>query len=268
MAPPCWSEVRYIDKIKEKPQVQHTLKERVKSAPKELIRRGLDDGTERLRGQLRDTAQHGQRDDFGGDQLGDAEVSGVKRAEQLAEHLLGKRKKGAKHTPDAGPDGYPDRHDPPGAARPRDDGTLPPRGRRRGKEAGDLLRTQSAGRSQPQPQSALQTPQKRNIKTKDVYLKMQADPAPATPPSALQQGKTSFVRERQGTLLRSRKLEQRLPVRKVGPLAAPPSENGHKVQRPASSYIRCPGRQVVLVCSPGLTGRSPGRLWAAPQRRQ
>ena len=71
--------MRYIDKIKEKPQVQHTLKERVKSAPKELIRRGLDDGTERLRGQLRDTAQHGQRDDFGGDQLGDAEVSGVKR---------------------------------------------------------------------------------------------------------------------------------------------------------------------------------------------
>lgn len=145
------------------------MKERVKSAPKELIRRGLDDGTERLRGQLRDTAQHGQRDDFGGDQLGDAEVSGVKRAEQLAEHLLGKRKKGAKHTPDAGPDGYPDRHAPPGAARPRDDGTLPPRGRRRGKEAGDLLRTQSAGRSQPQPQSALQTPQKRNIKTKDAY---------------------------------------------------------------------------------------------------
>ena len=89
--------MRYIDKIKEKPQVQHTLKEHVKSAPKELIRRGLDDGTERLRGQLRDTAQHGQRDDFDGDQLGDAEVSGVKRAEQLAEHLLGKRKKGAKH---------------------------------------------------------------------------------------------------------------------------------------------------------------------------
>ena len=81
----------------------------------------------------------------------------------------------------------------------------------------------SGRRSQPQPQSALQTPQKRNIKTKDAYLKMQADPAPATPPSALQQGKTSFVRERQGTLLRSRKLEQRLPVRKVGPLAAPPS---------------------------------------------
>ena len=82
------------------------MKERVKSAPKKLIRRGLDDGTERLRGQLRDVAQHGQRDDFGGDQLGDAEVSGVKRAEQLAERLLGKRKKGAAHNPDTGPNGH------------------------------------------------------------------------------------------------------------------------------------------------------------------
>lgn len=66
--------------VLERPQGQHTLKERVESAPKKLIRRGLDDDIERLRGQLRDVAQHGQRDDFGGDQLGDAEVSGVKRA--------------------------------------------------------------------------------------------------------------------------------------------------------------------------------------------
>lgn len=198
------------------------MKERVKSAPKELIRRGLDDGTERLRGQLRDTAQHGQRDDFGGDQLGDAEVSGVKRVEQLAERLLGKRKKGAKHTPNAGTDGYPGRHDPPGAAKPRDDGTLP-KGRLHGKEARDPLRAQSVGRSRPQPQFTSQTLQKRNIKTKDAYLKMQADPAPATPPSALQQGKASFVRERQGNLLRSGKLERRLPVREDGPSAAPPS---------------------------------------------
>ena len=160
--------MRYIDKIKEKPQVQHTLKERVKSAPKELIRRGLDDGTERLRGQLRDTAQHDQRDNFGGDQLGDAEVSGVKRVEQLAERLLGKRKKGAKHTPDAGPDRYPGSHDTPEAAKPRDDSILPPKDCLRKKEAGDPLRAPSAGRSRPQPQSALQTPQKRNIKTKDA----------------------------------------------------------------------------------------------------
>ena len=231
--------MRYIDKIKEKPQVQHTLKERVKSAPKELIRRGLDDGTERLRGQLRDTAQHGQRDNFGGDQLGDAEVSGVKRTEHLVERLLGKRKKGTKHAPDTGPDGYPVRHDPPGAARPRDDGTRPPKGRLHGKEAGDPLRAQSAGRSRPQPQSALRTPQKRNIKTKDAYLKMQADPAPATPPSALQQEKASFMRERQGNLLRSGKPERHLPAREDSPSAAPPSG-----KRPQGIDIHKQTRQV------------------------
>lgn len=154
---------------------------------------GLDDGTERLRGQLRDVAQHGQRDDFGGDQLGDAKVSGVKRAEQLAERLLGKRKKGAAHNPDTGPNGHSGRHDPQGAAKPRDDGILPPRDRLHGREARDPLQAQSAVRGHPQPQSALQKPQKRSIKTKDAYLKIQADPAPATPPSALQQGKASFV---------------------------------------------------------------------------
>ena len=75
----------------------------------------------------------------------------------------------------------------------------------------------------PQPQSALQKPQKRSIKTKDAYLKIQAAPAPATPPSALQQGKASFVQERQGTLLRSGKLDRRLPAGEDVPSAAPPS---------------------------------------------
>ena len=111
---------------------------------------GLDDGTERLR----DVAQHGQRDDFGGDQLGDAEVSGVKRAEQLAERLLGKRKKGAAHNPDTGPNGHSGRHDPQGAAKPRDDGILPPRDRLHGREARDPL----------QAQSALQKPQKEALR--------------------------------------------------------------------------------------------------------
>ena len=239
LVPPCWIEVRYIDKIKEKPQVQHTLKERVKSAPKKLIRRGLDDGTERLRGQLRDVAQHGQRDDFGGDQLGDAEVSGVKRAEQLAERLLGQRKKGAAHNPDTGPNGHSGRHDPQGAAKPRDDGLLPPRDRLHGREARDPLQAQSAVRGHPQPQSALQKPQKRSIKTKDAYLKIQADPAPATPPSALQQGKVSFVQERQGTLLRSGKLDRRLPAGEDVPSAAPPSG-----KRPQGMDIHKPPRQV------------------------
>jgi hypothetical protein len=57
------------------------------------VRRGLDDGTERLRGQLRDTTQHGQRDDYGGDWIEDAAAAGGHRAEQAAEKLL----KGKKH---------------------------------------------------------------------------------------------------------------------------------------------------------------------------
>ena len=232
--------------------MHHPLKERVKSAPKELIRRGLDDGTERLRGQLRDTAQHGQRDDFGGDQLGDAEVSGVKRAEQLTERLLGKRKKGAAHTPDTGPNGHSGRHDPPGAAMPRDDGTLPPRDRLHGKKAGDPPRAQSADRSRPQPQSALQTPQKRNIKTKDAYLKMQSDPAPATPPSALQQGNWSGACPQESTF----------------PPQFLPRENGRKVWTSTNSHGKCQGRRVVLVCSPSLTGRPPNRPWAVPPKQQ
>lgn len=43
-----------IDKIKEKKPGKKGLKERTASAPKELLRRGLDDGTERLRGQFRE----------------------------------------------------------------------------------------------------------------------------------------------------------------------------------------------------------------------
>lgn len=88
----------------------------------------------------------------------------------------GQRKKGAAHNPDTGPNGHSGRHDPQGAAKPRDDGILPPRDRLHGREARDSLQAQSAVRGHPQPQAALQKPQKRSIKTKDAYLKIQADP--------------------------------------------------------------------------------------------
>ena len=45
-----------------------------------LLHKGLDDGAERLRAQLRDTAQQGQRDEYGGDDIEDTAVSGSKRA--------------------------------------------------------------------------------------------------------------------------------------------------------------------------------------------
>ena len=80
------------EKVKEKAPIRKELKEKVKAAPKELLRRGLSDGTQRLRGQLRDTAQRGQRDDYGGDQIEDAAWRGGRWGERSIEKLLRKKK--------------------------------------------------------------------------------------------------------------------------------------------------------------------------------
>ena len=71
------------------------MKEKAKVAPKQLVRRGLDDGTERLRGQLRETAQRGQASDYGGDRIEDTAARGSYQARRGVEALL-KKKKSAK----------------------------------------------------------------------------------------------------------------------------------------------------------------------------
>ena len=52
-----------MDKIKEKPHTVASVREKIKAAPKELVHRGLEDGSDRLRTQLRDAAQQGRRDE-------------------------------------------------------------------------------------------------------------------------------------------------------------------------------------------------------------
>lgn len=79
-----------MEKIKEKPALGERVKEKAVSAPKELLRKVLDDGSERLRTQLRDTAQQGRRDEYGGDAIEDTAASGLHRAEK---ELLKQRKK-------------------------------------------------------------------------------------------------------------------------------------------------------------------------------
>ena len=79
-----------MEKIKEKPALSERVKEKAVSAPKELLRKGLDDGSEHLRTQLRDTAQQGRRDEYGGDAIEDTAASGLRRAEK---ELLKQRKK-------------------------------------------------------------------------------------------------------------------------------------------------------------------------------
>ena len=55
----------------------------------------MDDGTERLRGQLRETAQRGQASDYGGDRIEDTAARVAYQARRGVESLL-KKKKSAK----------------------------------------------------------------------------------------------------------------------------------------------------------------------------
>lgn len=64
------------------------------SAPKELVRRGLDDGTARLQGQFRDTTQQDQQDGYGGDQIEDTAAAGGRQLGRTMERLLKRKKPG------------------------------------------------------------------------------------------------------------------------------------------------------------------------------
>lgn len=62
--------VNKIQKVKEKRSVVRKAKEKIQAAPKELLRRGLLIGTEKLKGQLRDAVDGGRP--AGGGQAGKA----------------------------------------------------------------------------------------------------------------------------------------------------------------------------------------------------
>jgi len=69
------------------------VNEKVKSAPKELLRRGLLDGTEKLRSQMRDAAQGGQREETEADRAQDkARAVSQQAVHRLREKVHGKKK--------------------------------------------------------------------------------------------------------------------------------------------------------------------------------
>ena len=82
-----------MDKIKEKPQATSSIREKITVAPKELVHRGLEDGADHLRTQLRDAAQQGRRDDHGGDQIEDTTADSMRRMERGAEKLIKEKRK-------------------------------------------------------------------------------------------------------------------------------------------------------------------------------
>lgn len=170
-----------MKKIKEKPTLSERIKEKAVSTPRELMHRGLDDGSERLRTQLRDTAQHGQADEYGGDTIEDTAASGLRRAEK---ELTRQRKKRPQEQP------------PEGGA-PAADATEQKPSAIKGKD------TTSAG---SQPQSAAERGQQQarqnaaqkaaKVKAKDTYIGAQTETQVTVAAEPQRQGQRVFMEER------------------------------------------------------------------------
>lgn len=169
-----------MKKIKEKPTLSERIKEKAVSAPRELLHRGLDDGSERLRTQLRDTAQHGQADEYGGDTIEDTAARGLRRAEK---ELTRQRKKKPQEQP------------PEGGA-PAADGAERKSSAIKGKDttsAGSQPQTAAERGRQQARQNAAQKAAK--VKTKDIYIGAQGETAVTSAPESQRQGQQTFIQE-------------------------------------------------------------------------
>mgnify|MGYP000879828325 FL=1 len=170
-----------MKKIKEKPTLSERIKEKAISTPRELLHRGLDDGSERLRTQLRDTAQHGQADEYGGDTIEDTAARGLRRAEK---ELTRQRKKKPQEQP------------PEGGA-PAADGTVQKPSAIKGKDttsAGSQPQTAAERRRQQARQNAAQKAAK--VKTKDTYIGAQTETQVTVAAEPQRQGQRVFMEER------------------------------------------------------------------------
>ena len=167
-----------MEKIKEKPTLGERVKEKAVSAPKELLRKGLDDGSERLRTQLRDTAQQGRRDEYGGDAIEDTAASGLHRAEK--ELLKQRKKKNAEQS--ASPQGD--------ASAPSSNSDVPPVIRTRETDA-----ARARASSPPVREQARQAAMKQAVKTKNAYISTQRKTVMTAAPEPQRQGQQAFIQE-------------------------------------------------------------------------
>ena len=167
-----------MKKIKEKPTLSERIKEKAVSTPRELLRKGLDDGSERLRTQLRDTAQQGRRDEYGGDAIEDTAASGLHRAEK---ELLKQRKKKTKEQ-SASPQGD--------ASAPSSNSDVPPVIRTRETDA-----ARARAPSPPVREQARQAAMKQAVKTKNAYISAQGETAVTSAPESQRQGQQAFIQE-------------------------------------------------------------------------
>ena len=142
------------------------------------MRKGLDDGSERLRTQLRDTAQQGRRDEYGGDAIEDTAASGLHRAEK--ELLKQRKKKNAEQS--ASPQGD--------ASAPSSNSDVPPVIRTRETDA-----ARARAPSPPVREQARQTAAQQAAKTKNAYISTQRKTVMTAAPELRRQGQQAFIQE-------------------------------------------------------------------------
>lgn len=166
-----------MKKIKEKPTLSERIKEKAVSTPRELLRKGLDDGSERLRTQLRDTAQHGQADEYGGDTIEDTAARGLRRAEK---ELTRQRKKKQQEQP------------PEGGA-PAADATEQKPAAIKGKDTTSAVSQPQTAAERGRHQARQNAAQKATkIKTKDAYIGAQTETQVTVAAEPQRQGERSY----------------------------------------------------------------------------
>lgn len=169
-----------MKKIKEKPTLGERVKEKAVSAPKELLRKGLDDGSERLRTQLRDTAQQGRRDEYGGDTIEDTAARGLRRAEK--ELTRQRKKKPQEQPPEGGAPAADATEQKPSAIKGKDTtsaGSQPQSAAERGRQQARQNAAQKAAK----------------VKTKDTYIGAQTETQVTVAAEPQRQGQQAFIQE-------------------------------------------------------------------------
>lgn len=170
-----------MKKIKEKPTLSERIKEKAVSTPRELLRKGLDDGSERLRTQLRDTAQHGQADEYGGDTIEDTAARGLRRAEK--ELTRQRKKKPQEQPPEGGAPAADATEQKPSAIKGKDTtsaGSQPQSAAERGRQQARQNAAQKAAK----------------VKAKDTYIGAQTETQVTVAAEPQQQGQRVFMEER------------------------------------------------------------------------
>lgn len=218
--------------------IQKQLKEKIQAAPKELARRGLEDGVERLRGQLRDTARAARQTAMAATRLRMPRPVECARRSTVWNGCLEKVKRSAAGPPSTLPQmsRLPRQRTPQRTSLPNSDQES-----RHGRQSGPLRATPAQG----QP---AQTASKPAVKTKGTYLQGESAP-PTEPPS--QAGQVA-VREQGRIAARDRAPQRHRPES----VSVPRSGGGPASTQNAGGKA---GRSSYASPGPSYTSGAPAR---------